>query len=124
MHQAVENRVGQRWITSGLMPMCDRQLAGDQRGPAIMAVFDDLQHVATVCITERREPPVIEDQHVGLRQCRQEFSRASGACRPRQFLEESGETEVERRQAFSTCLVAQRTAEPRFTLLMTMPSWD
>jgi hypothetical protein len=60
MHQAVKERVGQRRITQGLMPVLDRQLAGDNRGSAIMAVFDDLQQVATVFITERREPPVIK----------------------------------------------------------------
>jgi hypothetical protein len=93
MDQAVKDRVGQRRITQGLMPVLDGQLAGDQRGPAIMAVFDDLQEVATVCITERREPPVIQDQQVGLGQGGQEFARASIAFRNRSFLEESGEPE-------------------------------
>jgi hypothetical protein len=114
MDQAVKDRVGQRRITQGLMPVLDGQLAGDQRGPAIMAVFDDLQQVATVCITERREPPVIQDQQVGLGQGGQEFARASIAFRNRSFLEESGEPERERRQAFTTRLMAQRTAEPGF----------
>ena len=36
------------------MPVLNRYLTGHQRGPAIMAVFDDLQQVATVFIIERR----------------------------------------------------------------------
>ena len=54
MHEAVEDRVGQRWIPQGLMPVLDRSLTGHQRSPAILAVFDDLQQGATVCIMERR----------------------------------------------------------------------
>jgi hypothetical protein len=60
MHEAVEDRVGQRGIPQGLMPVLDWELTGHQRGPAIMAVCDDLQPVATVFIMERREAPVIQ----------------------------------------------------------------
>src|SRR5712691_4269480 len=115
MHQAVEDRIGERRITKGLMPVFDRQLTGDKRGPAIMAVFDDLQQVATVFITERSQSPVIENQQVGLGQHRQQFSIAPIAFRNGKFLEESGETEVQSGQAFSTRLMAQGTAEPGFT---------
>jgi len=114
MHQAVEDRIGERRITQGLMPVFDRQLTGDKRGPAIMAVFDDLQQVATVFITERSQSPVIENQQVGLGQHRQQSSIAPIAFRNGKFLEESGETEVQSGQAFSTRLMAQGTAEPGF----------
>ena len=40
MHEALKDRVGQRWLPQGLMPMRDRSLPGHQRGPAIMAIFD------------------------------------------------------------------------------------
>ena len=42
------------------MPVLDRQLTGHQRGPAIMAVFDDLQQVAAVFITEWGQTPIIQ----------------------------------------------------------------
>ena len=115
MHQAVEDRVGQCRIPQGLMPVLDRQLTGHQRGPAIMAIFDDLQQVATIFITERRQAPVIENQQVGLGQGRQHFPIASIPFGDREFLEESGEPEVERGQAFATGLMPQRTAEPGFS---------
>ena len=41
------------------MPVLDRHLTGHQRGPAIMAVFDDLEQVTTIFLTERRQSPVI-----------------------------------------------------------------
>ena len=54
MHQAVKDRVSQRWIPQGLMPVFDRELTGDQCGSATVAILDDLQQVAPVFITERR----------------------------------------------------------------------
>ena len=66
MHEAVEDRVGQRRIPQGLMPVLDRPLTGHERGPAIMAVFDDLQQVATIFITERRQSPVIKISTTGI----------------------------------------------------------
>ena len=60
MDQAVEDCVGQRRIPQGLMPVLDRQLTGHQGGPTIMAVFDDLQQVAAVFITEGGQTPIIQ----------------------------------------------------------------
>ena len=48
MHHAVEDRVGERGIAEGLMPVLDRQLTGDQRGAASMTIFDNLEQVATI----------------------------------------------------------------------------
>jgi hypothetical protein len=87
------------------MPVLDRQLTHHQRGPAIMAVFDDLQHVTTIFLTERRQSPVIQNEQVRLGQGRQHFSLASIPFGDSQFWEKSRETEVERRQAFATGLV-------------------
>ena len=124
MHQAVEDRVGQRWISQGLMPVLEWSWAGDQRGPAIMPIFDDLEQVTTIVFTERRQAPVIQKEQVRLGQGRQQFPIASVPFGHGQFWEESRESEVECAQAFTACLLAQRAAEPGFTLLMTMPSWD
>ena len=96
------------------MPVLDRQLTGHQRGPAIMAIFDDLQQVTTIFLTERRQAPVIQNEQVGLGQGRQHFPIASIPFGDSQFWQESRETEVERGQAFATGLVPQRTAEPGF----------
>src|SRR6516162_5614420 len=42
------------------MPVLDRQLTGHLGGPTIMAVFDDLQQVAAVFITEWGQTPIIQ----------------------------------------------------------------
>ena len=81
-----------------------------------------LQQVATVFIIERRKAPVIEHEHVRLGQGRQHFPITSIPFGDSQFGEESREPEIERGQAFPARLMAQRTAEPGFAVLMIMPS--
>src|SRR5215831_4313560 len=96
------------------MPVRDWQLAGHQRGPAVMAIFDNLQQVPTMFSTEESQAPVTQNEQVRLGQGRQHFPIASISFGDSQFWEESGETEVERGQAFATGLVPQCTAEPGF----------
>ena len=67
-----------------------------------MPIFDDLQQVTTIFLTERRQAPVIENQQVCLGQGRQHFPIASIPLGDSQFGEESRETEVERGQTFAT----------------------
>ena len=43
MYQAVENRIGQRRVADGLMPMLDGQLAGDDGRPGAMSVIEDFK---------------------------------------------------------------------------------
>ena len=62
MDQAVKDRVGQRGIPQGLMPVLDRELTGDNGGPATVAIFEEFQQVAAVLITERGQSPVIENE--------------------------------------------------------------
>ena len=87
-----------------------------------MAVVDDLQQVAAVFITEWGQTPIIQNQQIGLGQGRQHFPITSIPFGDSQFGEESREPEIERGQAFPARLMAQRTAEPRFAVLMIMPS--
>ena len=50
------------------MPVLYGQLAGDNGGAAVITIFQQFQQVATIFITERGEPPIIEDKHVSLGQ--------------------------------------------------------
>ena len=46
------------------MPALDRDLAGNQRGAAAVAVFDDLQDVVALLGPERFETPVVENEEL------------------------------------------------------------
>jgi hypothetical protein len=43
MHQAIQNRVGEGGISQGILPGRHWQLTRDDRGPAIVALFHDLE---------------------------------------------------------------------------------
>jgi hypothetical protein len=68
MDKAVENGIGNSWISNVGMPVVDWQLAGDDGGGAPMAIVDDLQQVATLLGVERRQPPVVEDEDLNASQ--------------------------------------------------------
>ena len=59
MHQTVENRIRQRRVTDGLMPMFDRQLAGDDGGAGAVPVIEDFEQVTPAFIGQWCQPPVI-----------------------------------------------------------------
>ena len=61
---AVEDGVGQGWVAGGLMPVLDRQLAGDNCGGAAVAVFEDFQQVTALRGGEDGEAPIVDDQHI------------------------------------------------------------
>ena len=46
VNEAIKDRIGQGWVAYGLMPVFDRQLACDDGGSAVVAVFEDFQEVA------------------------------------------------------------------------------
>src|SRR5215472_7424780 len=64
MDDAVENGVGEGRFADQIVPAVDRDLAGDQRGAAAVAVLDDLQQVVTLLGTEWLKTPVVEDQEL------------------------------------------------------------
>ena len=47
MDEAVQDGIGQGRIADGLVPVLHRELAGDNRGAAAVAVFEDFQQVAS-----------------------------------------------------------------------------
>lgn len=66
--EAIEHGVGDGRVADMLVPMRDRQLAGDDGGGAAVSVVDDLQEVAALFGGEWDDAPVVEDQHLDARQ--------------------------------------------------------
>ena len=60
--ETVKNGVGDGGIGDDLVPVIDRDLAGDDGRAALMAVVDDLEEIATLVGGERSESPVVEDE--------------------------------------------------------------
>jgi hypothetical protein len=49
------------WIGDRLVPVIDRQLAGNDRRAAIVPILDNLKHVATLLGSQAGEAPIVED---------------------------------------------------------------
>ena len=62
MEQPVKDRVSQCGIPESLMPVLHRELTRDQGRASPVPVLQEFKYVASVLITERRQPPVIENQ--------------------------------------------------------------
>jgi transposase len=65
MHEAVEDGVDVGWIADHLMPIVDRNLAGQDCRAAAIAFFEYLIEVATGVGIERIEAPIIENKELG-----------------------------------------------------------
>ena len=60
MYQTIEDGIGESRIPERLMPVLHGQLAGDNGSAAVITIFQQLQQVSTIFITERGEAPIIE----------------------------------------------------------------
>jgi hypothetical protein len=56
----VEDGVGQRRVADDLVPVVDRQLAGDDQRAGAVAVLDDLQQIALLFGEQRFWAPIID----------------------------------------------------------------
>src|SRR5260370_25461133 len=57
VNDAVENGVGEGRLADQVMPALDRDLAGDPRGAAAVALFDDFQRIVAMLPPQRPQPP-------------------------------------------------------------------
>ena len=65
MDQAIQNGVGKGRLTDHLVPGVNGELAGDDSGAESMAIFEDLQEVMTLLVSESPQVPVVEDEEIG-----------------------------------------------------------
>ena len=68
VNDAVQNRVGQRGKSDDLVPAVHGNLAGDEDGAAVVAIFDNLEQVSAAIGAERFWAPVINDEQIGALQ--------------------------------------------------------
>ena len=64
MADAIQDGTGQGWVADGLVPVFDRQLAGDDGGSAAVAVFEDFEEVAALGGGEDGKAPIVDYQHI------------------------------------------------------------
>ena len=64
MCQPVEQRAGQAFGTERLGPLVERQVAGDQRRAAFIALRDQLEQQLGTGLAERHEAQFVDDQQL------------------------------------------------------------
>ena len=62
LNEPVEDGIAEGGLADHVVPVFQRQLAGDQGGATSVAVLEDLEQVAALWIGERGEPEVVEDE--------------------------------------------------------------
>ncbi len=112
--EAVENGVGERRAADDLVPLLDRDLAGDDGRGALMAVFEDFEEIALFVLVERGQPPIVQDQQLYARERLQQPCVATVAAGQRQRLEHAGDALIENASSFSASLMAKRASDPAF----------
>ena len=68
VNEAIEDGVGAGRVADDVTPLLDRNLAGDDRRSALMAVFQDFEEIALLGLCERRQTPVVQDQELDARE--------------------------------------------------------
>ena len=62
---AVEDGVGEGGFADDVVPLRQRQLAGDQDGGVVVSVLDDFHEIASLIGIEAVGAPIVEDQEIG-----------------------------------------------------------
>src|SRR6266545_4063948 len=112
MHDAIEDGVGQGRIVEVGVPMFNRQLTGDQGGLAGAAIVEQFEQVVAFGLTDRGEPPIVEDQQIGAGELLQPPTETAVAVGDAQFFEQAAETRVEDGESLTTRGLTQGTGEP------------
>jgi hypothetical protein len=73
VHEAIEDGVGQRGIAEVLMPVGDRELAGDLGRAGVEAIIEDFEQVPALLVVQRCQTPVIEDEQISFGQLDKEL---------------------------------------------------
>jgi hypothetical protein len=102
------------WFGDDLVPVLDRDLAGDDGRSALVAIIDDFEQIAALLAGERSEAPVVEDEQIDPRQHLEEPGIASVAAGERQSFEQPWQPMVEDATIVATGLVAERAGDPTF----------
>ena len=112
MHQPVEDRIGEGWITDDVIPFFYRKLTYDDGGFAVVAVVHNFHQIASLAGGHLFRPPVIEDQNISAHDLSEEALETAVATGCGQFTEEAGHAELEGDLALPTCFMTQGTGQP------------
>ena len=114
VHDAIQDRVGERGLADQVVPAIHGNLTGDQGGAAAVALLDDLEQIATLLGPERLQAPVVEDEQLDpAERPHQPRVAAIAACQS-EVGEHLRDPLIQDRTVVTAGLVAERTGKPTF----------
>jgi len=109
---AVEDRIGESWVTDQVVPSVHGNLAGDQRGATAVAVLDDLQQVVALLGGEWLQSPIIEDQQLHPAECPHQPGVATIAACQCEIAEQTWDPLIQDGEIVAACAVAECAGKP------------
>ena len=95
VHQSVKDGVAQGGVADDFVPLRDGELAGDQGGPQVVAVLQDLEDIATLLLGQTGQAPVVDDEQVDPRIGGKDSTIPAVGFGQGQVVEEPGRAKVE-----------------------------
>jgi hypothetical protein len=114
MNETIEDGVGEGWVSDGLVPVLDWQLASDDCGGAAMAVFEDFHEVTTLWRGEDRKAPIVDDQHLHAGDGFEDAFMAAITTGKSKGFEHAWRTLIEDGPPVPARLVAKSASDPAF----------
>ena len=91
---AVKDGIGEGGFANNLVPLVDRELAGNQDRCILVPIFDDFHEIPSLVSIESIRPPVIQDQQIGFDQSPEQARVASVCTAHFQFRKHPGDALV------------------------------
>ena len=95
-----------------VVPLRQRQLAGDQDGGVVVSVLDDFHEIASLIGIEAVGAPIVEDQEIGSGEGPEQAGVAAVGTPHFQFGEHPWDALVENGEVVAAGLLAERAGEP------------
>ena len=106
--EAIENGVGIGWVADHVVPLVDRDLAGDDGGASAVAFFENLEEIVACGGVERFETPVVKDEELHAPERSEQTRIAAIAARQCEVGEELWNALIQDGAIVATGFVAER----------------
>jgi hypothetical protein len=114
-YEAIKDRIGDGSLFDVIVPAVDGQLSYDHCGRESASIFHYLQEITSYRWAQGSESEIVDDEDFGLSELFHDAWVRAICCGDAQILEEARQTDVEGREAHSTCLVCESAGKIGFT---------
>src|ERR1700674_5202244 len=108
VQEAVADGVGQGRLAEVVVPLGRRQLAGDNRAAAAIAILEDLEEVTALLILDGGEAPIVEDEDVEAGELGEQADVGAVGAGQQEGVEEAGGAPVVGAVALAAGLMRER----------------